>query len=252
MHCNDMFVEWKNGLLNGSFIDSFEWNLCWKKISKKSLSPRPYPRIINVESLGILWASGWFWWRVCGVETRWPPQSSCPMWPLLESPAWELRHLCSVPHTDILGHLELECDWVGYCPLVCASPHPCQSSRWFSGFTVSVDGTPLLHCQGLFVAEQAWFYTQGTFRETKPHRQIMTLRSEIGYGLRSYSWKVLSWFFISEEMKASDKLHHLAYGFSYEGDTIYNLSEMRTSASESWSCLCQKIHRLVFYYWDQM
>ena len=38
----------------------------------------------------------------------------------------------------------------------------------------------------------------------------------------------------------------LPMGSASEGDTIYNLSEMRTSASESWSCLCQKIHRLVF------
>ena len=116
-----------------------------------------------------------------------------------------------VPHTDILGHLELECDWVGYCPLVCASPYPCQSSHWFSRFTVSVDGT-LLHHQGLFVAEQAWFYTQGTFRETKLHRQIMTSRSEIA-GSKLILEKCCLDFFISEEMKASDKLHHLAYGF---------------------------------------
>ena len=38
----------------------------------------------------------------------------------------------------------------------------------------------------------------------------------------------------------------LPMGSASEGDTIYNLSEMRTSAPESWSCLCQKIHRLVF------
>lgn len=106
IHALQWHVCWmKNGPLNGSFIDSFEWNLCWKKIKQKSLSPRPYPRIINVEFPGILWASGWFWWIV-RVETRWPPQSSCPMWPLPWVPALRAPPSVSgVPHTDILGHL---------------------------------------------------------------------------------------------------------------------------------------------------